>query len=736
MGVFFHKAPTSGGGYFTIIDSFCGAGGWTEGVERAVDRFGNRLAVVIVGINHDKLAIASHAANHPETMHFVEDIRDKTLPRRILAVVQAARKLYPNAVLLFHGSLECTNFSNAKGGKSRDADSRSLAEFMPNYLRVLKPDLFTVENVREFMAWGPMIAKPDMKHTWDGHAAPACHMIYDKKKKEWDYHWIPESRTKGQYYQRWVRQIQDMGYQFDSRLLNAADFGAYTSRLRYFAIFAKKNIPIVWPEPTHAKVVGKQVLMGQTSLFDKLKPWMPVRDVLDFSDEGHSIFGRKSNMALRPQDREDLVENTLERIYAGLLKHVANGDVSFLSKYYSGKPEGKNISIDGPAGALTTSDSHALVKAAFIVQRQNDVAGRSPEGRIVSIDGPARTVTTTGGNQELVQAFLSKYYGGKPESRNTGMDELCGTLTTENRCAFVQANFLANYYSGGGQTTSIDEPSPTIPTKDRVSLVQCEHFIDQQYGNSEPASIDQPAGTLTENPKFGLIRTERFMANYFSEGCQTQDLNEPTTALTTIPNQRLVSVEPVEGFLQNPGWFGNSSDLDDPAPTLIARQDKAPVSVVQCQLLMNNQHDNVPTSVDQPAPTLLTGNHHYLLNAQFNNTLRSIDEVAPTITADRHYPYLVVTSSGELAIQILPGDSPCTIKIKQFMAAFGIVDIKMRMLNVPELKRIQGFPDDYVLKGAETHQKKFIGNSVHPLVPKSMIEVLAPRLKKRRCVAA
>ncbi|MBO0947334.1 DNA cytosine methyltransferase [Fibrella forsythiae] len=751
-----------------VIDSFCGAGGFTTGVENALDRLGRRIAVVVAGINHDKDALKSHAENHPETVHFVEDVRDKSLPKRIAEVVRQARKLYPNAKVLFHASLECTNFSNAKGGKSRDADSRSLAEFMPAYLMAIKPDYFTIENVREFMAWGPMIAKVNKKHTFEGHKAPCCQMVFDKKKKEWDYHWIPEHRTKGQDYQRWIREIGDLGYQFDSKLLNAADFGAYTSRLRYFAIFAKSSVRISWPEPTHAKVPLK--VQGQLSVFDNLQRWKAVRDVLDFSDEGHSIFGRKTNMALRKQDRKDLVEKSLERIYAGLVKHVAGGADSFLSKYYSGNPDQKNISLDGPAGSLTTVDSHAYVKASFIVQRQNDVEGRDPAGRTVSIDGPARTITTSGGNQELVQAaflykyisnspltgtnagssinepcvtittqdriglvnaaFLSKYYGDKPESRNTSLNEPCGTLTTENRCALVKANFLANYYSSGGQTASVDDPSPTLPTKDRLSLVVAEHFVDQQYGNSKPASVDDPAGTLTENPKLNLVRAERYMVNYYSGGGDTQNLEEPTTALTTIPKQRLITLTPVEGFVYNPGWFGHSAALDQPAPVVVARQDKAPLSVVKCErMLMTNLHSNVPKSLDEPAPALLTGTHHYLLNAQYDNGLRTVDQVAPTITADRHYPYLVVTSSGELAIEVYKTDSPATVKIKRLMAELGIVDIKMRMLNVPELKRIQGFPDGYVLKGGTTKQKKFIGNAVVPQVVQRMIEALGDTIK-------
>ena len=60
------------------IDLFCGAGGTSTGVEKA--RLENeQCAKVIACVNHDKNAIASHAANHPDALHFTEDIRTLNL---------------------------------------------------------------------------------------------------------------------------------------------------------------------------------------------------------------------------------------------------------------------------------------------------------------------------------------------------------------------------------------------------------------------------------------------------------------------------------------------------------------------------------------------------------------------------------------------------------------------------------------------------------------------------------
>lgn len=142
---------------FLYIDLFCGAGGTSTGVE-AARLHGEQVAKVIACVNHDANAIASHAANHPDALHFVEDIRTLNLDR-MLAHVEAMRKQYPAARVVLWASLECTNFSIAKGGQSRDADSRTLAEHLFRYIDALRPDYIQIENVKEFMTWGPLVVK-------------------------------------------------------------------------------------------------------------------------------------------------------------------------------------------------------------------------------------------------------------------------------------------------------------------------------------------------------------------------------------------------------------------------------------------------------------------------------------------------------------------------------------------------------------------------------------------------
>jgi DNA (cytosine-5)-methyltransferase 1 len=127
------------------IDSFCGAGGVTEGFHRAeID--GHKTAKVVIGINHDAMAIESHKENHPDTFHFVEDFTELD-PHKLVDIIKEARLQYTNAKVLFWASAECTHHSKAKGGLPRDADSRSLPEHIERYVRVIHPDIIGVEKL-------------------------------------------------------------------------------------------------------------------------------------------------------------------------------------------------------------------------------------------------------------------------------------------------------------------------------------------------------------------------------------------------------------------------------------------------------------------------------------------------------------------------------------------------------------------------------------------------------------
>lgn len=546
------------------IDLFCGAGGTSTGVENALLN-GSKCAKVIACVNHDANAIASHAANHPDVLHFTEDIRSLELTP-LVRKVHESRVAYPNAHVVLWASLECTNFSKAKGGMPRDADSRTLAEHLYRYIEAIHPNYIQIENVEEFMSWGDLDEK--------GH---------------------PISRDNGRLYLQWVRTVCGYGYHFDWRILNAANFGAYTSRKRFFGQFAEHGLPIAFPQPTYAKYGD------EGGMFHQYKKWKAVREVLDLDDEGTSIFTKK----------KPLCERTLERIYAGLVKFVAGGKKNheaWILKYNSMNQQNHHNapSIEEPCPTVAVQNRLGLVKLNF----------------------------------------LSKQFSGEPMSKNQTIEQPAGTVTCKDHHAFVTA------YFGNGYNSSIEEPNPTVTTKERHALVSVDlnepmpdvpldkvtitskHFLDSQYGKGSASSIETASPTIVNNPKQSIVSADRFLANPYS-------------------------------------FKSNGGAIEKPCCTLIAHMDKAPI-------------------------------------------------------------WLVTAEHGEICIAIFENDSPMTRKIKEFMAMYGIIDIKMRMLNIQELKRIMGFPEDYTLIGTQAEQKKFIGNAVEVNMARVLCEALCEKLEAQR----
>jgi DNA (cytosine-5)-methyltransferase 1 len=398
-------APT-----FLIVDLFCGFGGTTTGFVLS------GTAKVVACVNHDPKAIKSHWLNHPEVKHFEEDIRTLDLTE-LVALVDTYRKMYPKAKLILWASLECTNFSKAKGGQPRNADSRTLADHLDRYILALEPDYVKIENVVEFMSWGPL----------------------DDKGK-------PVSRKSGSDWLKWRERINSLGYRDEWCEMNSANFGAYTSRNRLFGVFAKEGLPIVWPTPTHSKTPSN-------GLFGNLEKWKPVKEVLDFEDEGLSIFGRKKEMS----------EKTLEVIYKGMQKAIAEGNDSILFKYYG---NGDNLnSVDQPAGTLTTKDRFA--KLAFIFRQYKS-------GFTSSINDPV------------------------------------GALPTTPKCDLV--SFIMNK-SHGGHTTSTNVPGPTIVARqDKAPLYLIQAFMDEN-------GIKDIMHRMLKVPE--LLKIQGFPDNYQMVGNQS-----------------------------------------------------------------------------------------------------------------------------------------------------------------------------------------------------------------------
>ena len=355
-----------------IIDCFAGGGGASVGIEMALGR------PVDIAINHDPQAIRMHKVNHPDTLHLTEDIFKVDLKKYV-----AGRH-----VALMWASPDCTSHSKAKGGQPRNKGLRILPWAVYKHAKAILPDVILMENVEEIQQWGPLDEA--------GH---------------------PIKERAGEDYKRFIAAMKRLGYDFDSRELVAADYGAPTTRKRWYAIFRRDGNMITWPEPTHSK-----------SGADGRLKWLECGDYIDWSDLGRSIFDRP-----RP-----LADATMKRIANGYVKYVVNNPqpyivnnqsaVSFMIQYHGETREGDSRGqlLTEPIKTIDTSNRYGLV-TAFVTKFYKSGTGQSCEE-------PLHTITTSPGHFGLISAFLIKYYGsgcgqeaGKP----------LGTITTKDRFGLV-----------------------------------------------------------------------------------------------------------------------------------------------------------------------------------------------------------------------------------------------------------------------------------------------------------
>lgn len=376
----------------TFADLFAGGGGVTTGAFSIPD------LEVVWALNHDKTAIETHALNHPETKHYQADIR-----------TQAVSQLTPVDVLW--ASTECTQFSKAKGGGLKDIGSYMLAWELIRYIEHCKPYYLFIENVPEFVKWAPLI---------------------EVENKAGEKILVPDETRKGEEYARWVDHICDLGYSYEYGFRQAADYNAPTRRNRYIGIFARKNLPIIWPDKVRAQEATAS-----------LKKWRSCKEFIELENEGHSIFNRKNNLALAKQHRKRHCPNTWRRFGGGVLKHsgLIQGLIKeqFISKYY-----GTGINSQGleePLHTIRTKESHVLIT----VERMQVIADHVQTDNYQTLNSPLRTQLTRQTKQlvSFKTQFISTQNnsGGKPEANTGFLDNPLNSVSTVPKHQFLTASF-------------------------------------------------------------------------------------------------------------------------------------------------------------------------------------------------------------------------------------------------------------------------------------------------------
>lgn len=377
------------------VDGFAGGGGVTSGFAKAIGR------PVDHAINHDPVAIRMHEVNHPETMHYCESIY------RVDPVKVANGE--PVGAAWF--SPTCTHFSRAKGTVPLDSRIRGLAWMVTRWAKTVRPRVIFVENVVEFQTWGPL--GPDGR---------------------------PDKKKLGKTFRAWLSKLRSYGYAVEHRVLCAADYGAATTRKRFFLVARCDGMPIMWPEPTHGP--------------GRAHAWKPAADIIDWSLPVQSIFGRK----------KPLVDATRNRIAAGIRKFILEAEAPYIRPSVAHN----NQYLELVEPFLVRHGHYSRKTGAGLI------AGRGAGTfRGQPLREPIATICATN-DKHLIAPIITKHYGGPNGHATPGqsVDAPLGTVTAKDHHALVVA-FLMKYYgaSGDAQGQQLGLPLHTVTTKSRFALV-------------------------------------------------------------------------------------------------------------------------------------------------------------------------------------------------------------------------------------------------------------------------
>ena len=505
------------------IDLFAGGGGASHALETALAR------AVDVAINHNPWAVGMHAANHPMTRHLCQDVWEAD-PRT---------ECGGRPVGVLHASPDCTHFSQAKGGQPRSRATRSLSWVVLRWAGAVRPRIITLENVREILKWGPLIAKR-CKATGrvvrlDGSVAgPGERVPIDQQFL------IPDKRHDGRTWRQFVAALRALGYQVEAKRVRACDHGAGTSRERLFMVARCDGEPIRWPEASHGP--------------GRPQPYVSAADCIDWSIPCPSIFTR----------RKPLADATLRRIARGVRRYVLDAAEPFIVQCANASASGIAPS-SAPLGTVTAwpkGGSHAVAAPVLVQTSYGERAGQAP--RALDIEQPLGTVVAGAGKHALASAALVKFRGA---SDGGPVTEPLPTITSvagaarPAGAAHAMGIFAAHLeqanggFAADGPGHDVRDPVSTITGSGSQQRLVTAHLVTNTTGHpgaaaSEPVPTITSAGnqvlvacTLSPEHEAGALQVAAFLMRYYGTGGQWGELTEPLATITTKDRLALVTVQ-------------------------------------------------------------------------------------------------------------------------------------------------------------------------------------------------
>ena len=644
-----------------VVDFFCGGGGAGTGLEMGLGR------AVTVAKNHNPAAISMHTANHPAARHYTTDVFEG----------DPDEECGGKAVGWFHMSPDCTHHSQAAGGQPRKREIRNLSWIGLKWAGKKRPRVISLENVKQILQWGPLIAKRDKAA---GRVIKLL-TVTDAKGKQTIKHVIaepgemvpvheqflvPNPKRRGTTWRRFVALLEGMGYAVEWRVIKACDFGAPTSRERLFMIARCDGQPIVWPEATHARhpVKGQQ-------------KWRTAADCIDWSVPSKSIFGRK----------KDLAPATLRRVAKGLKKFVIDSASPFI------------VPIANWSGELAQSANEPL-RTVTAWPRGGSFAMASPiiapathqgSDRINDPSEPMPTVTCANrGELTLISPVMVGVGGRAGQTEPRSGDEPMYTITAKADTAIASAVLVG---TGGpeysGKPVPADQPLGSLMTQNHRA-VAAAHLVKFRFDDAGKA-LDEPLPTVTSGGNYarpagaahamGMCTAFMAQMNGGFNATDAKAMDDPMTTVTNSGSQQQLVSASLATLRRN--CIGRP--MDEPVPTMTAGAEHHAL----LEYTLSQEHEEGALRVAA-----------FLISYYGTENMSGCDKPAPTITTKDRLGLVTVIVKG---------------------TPYVIVDICLRMLQPHELYRAQGFPADYKIemgadgrKFTKTEQVHMCGNSVSP----------------------
>ncbi|HBO8679401.1 TPA: DNA cytosine methyltransferase [Pseudomonas aeruginosa] len=635
-----------------IVDLFAGGGGASTGLEMGLGR------KVDLAINHNPAAISMHEANHPHAEHLPTDVWG-------IDPIEATKGA---TVGWLHASPDCRHHSQAAGGQPRKKEIRDLSWVVVKWAGKLQklgrgPWVISLENVKQILQWGPLIAKRD-KAT--GRVVRLDGTVADPggRVPRHEQFLVPDPKRKGRTWRQFVQTLRGFGYQVDYWVERNCDYGDPTTRQRLYLVATDGGFEPVAAEKTHAAKPGKG-----------LKPYRTAAECIDWSDLGQSIRNRKKPLA----------EATMRRIAKGIEKEVLQRAKPFIVPIANWSREAVHP-VDQPLNTITAwpkGGAFSVATPTLIQVGYGERDGQAP--RVLELDEPLGTVVAGGVKHALAAAHLVKF---RFDATGAPVDEPMPTITSGGECKRPAG---AAHALGLGSAVLVGAGGPSYSGK--------------------PASVDQPLGTVvTENHR--AIATA-FLAQ-MNGGYNTTFSRPADAPMSTVTNsgsqQQLVTAH-----LLHLRGNCDARAADEPLHTVSAGgQHHGLVSA----LLVTNTTGHSSTPADQPAPTVATGGHHMLVTPEMIAGILTPEQLDGALWVSaflmRYHstggqwaklddPLTTITTKDRLAlVTVWISGSP-----------YVIVDIRLRMLKPRELYRAQGFPDSYIIERGHNGQRFTLSQQVH-----------------------